>query len=118
MTPFVPADWLPVIFAGIDDVRFKRLVTPGDVLELTCDLERVRGLSAIAEARGQTLAQMALLWTLRNPGVTSALIGASSVKQLEDNIAAIHGPDFEPEELEAIDVFAVHGTDSGSHRKS
>lgn len=76
-------------------------------------LERVRGLAAIAEARGQTLAQMALLWTLRNPGVTSALIGASSVKQLEDNIDAIHGPDFEPEELEAIDVFAVHGTESG-----
>jgi L-glyceraldehyde 3-phosphate reductase len=76
-------------------------------------LERVRGLSAIAEARGQTLAQMALLWTLRNPGVTSALIGASSVKQLEDNLAAIHGPEFEPEELDAIDVFAVHGTESG-----
>jgi L-glyceraldehyde 3-phosphate reductase len=75
-------------------------------------LERVRGLSAIAEARGQTLAQMALLWTLRNPGVTSALIGASSVKQLEDNLAAIHGPEFEPEELAAIDVFAVHGTES------
>ncbi|MDH6410519.1 L-glyceraldehyde 3-phosphate reductase [Aurantimicrobium minutum] len=81
-------------------------------------LERVRGLSAIAEARGQTLAQMALLWTLRNPGVTSALIGASSVQQLEDNLAAIHGPEFEQEELDAIDVFAVHGTDSGSHRKS
>jgi L-glyceraldehyde 3-phosphate reductase len=56
---------------------------------------------------------MALLWTLRNPGVTSALIGASSVKQLEDNIAAIHGPEFEPDELAAIDVFAVHGTESG-----
>jgi L-glyceraldehyde 3-phosphate reductase len=76
-------------------------------------LERVRGLAVIAEARGQTLAQMALLWTLRNPGVTSALIGASSVKQLEDNIAAIHGPEFEPDELAAIDVFAVHGTESG-----
>jgi L-glyceraldehyde 3-phosphate reductase len=76
-------------------------------------LERVRGLSAIAEARGQTLAQMALFWTLRNPGVTSALIGASSVKQLEDNLAAIHGPEFEAEELEAINVFAVHGTESG-----
>jgi L-glyceraldehyde 3-phosphate reductase len=76
-------------------------------------LERVRALSAIAEARGQTLAQMALLWTLRNPGVTSALIGASSVTQLENNIAAIHGPEFEPEELSAIDVFAVHGTESG-----
>ena len=73
-------------------------------------LERVRGLSALAEARGQSLAQMALLWTLRNPGVTSALIGASSVAQLEDNIAAIHGPEFESEELAAIDVFAVHGT--------
>lgn len=81
-------------------------------------LERVRGLNEIAQARGQSLAQMALLWTLRNPGVTSALIGASSVKQLEDNIEAIHGPEFEPEELEAIDVFAVHGTDQGSHRKS
>jgi L-glyceraldehyde 3-phosphate reductase len=81
-------------------------------------LERVKGLNEIAQARGQTLAQMALLWTLRNPAVTSALIGASSVKQLEDNIEAIHGPEFEPEELEAIDVFAVHGTDQGSHRKS
>lgn len=80
--------------------------------------ERVRGLNEIAQARGQSLAQMALLWTLRNPGVTSALIGASSVKQLDDNIEAIHGPEFEPEELEAIDVFAVHGTDQGSHRKS
>jgi L-glyceraldehyde 3-phosphate reductase len=76
-------------------------------------LERVRGLTAIAEARGQTLAQMALLWTLRHPGVTSALIGASSVRQLEDNVAAIHGAEFEPEELAAIDVFAVHGTESG-----
>lgn len=81
-------------------------------------LERVRRLNEIAQARGQSLAQMALLWTLRNPSVTSALIGASSVKQLEDNIEAIHGPEFEPDELEAIDVFAVHGTDQGSHRKS
>lgn len=81
-------------------------------------LERARALNEIAQARGQSLAQMALLWTLRHPGVTSALIGASSVKQLEDNIAAIHGPDFEPEELLAIDEVAIHGTDSGSHRKS
>jgi L-glyceraldehyde 3-phosphate reductase len=79
-------------------------------------LERVRGLNEIAQARGQSLAQMALLWTLRNPGVTSALIGASSVKQLEDNIEAIHGPEFDAEELEAIDVFAVHGTDQRSQR--
>jgi L-glyceraldehyde 3-phosphate reductase len=79
-------------------------------------LERVRGLNEIAQARGQSLAQMALLWTLRNPVVTSALIGASSVKQLEDNIEAIHGPEFDAEELEAIDVFAVHGTDQRSQR--
>jgi L-glyceraldehyde 3-phosphate reductase len=59
---------------------------------------------------------MALLWTLRNPVVTSALIGASSVKQLEDKIEAVHGPEFDAEELEAIDVFAVHGTDQRSQR--
>jgi L-glyceraldehyde 3-phosphate reductase len=73
-------------------------------------LERSRGLREIAEARGQSLAQMALLWTLRHPGVTSALIGASSVEQLEDNIEAIHGPEFEQFELDAIDLFAIHGT--------
>ena len=73
-------------------------------------LERAQGLREIAEARGQSLAQMALLWTLRHSGITSALIGASSVQQLEDNIEAIHGPEFEQFELDAIDRFAIHGT--------
>ncbi|HET8896655.1 MAG TPA: aldo/keto reductase [Protaetiibacter sp.] len=73
-------------------------------------LERARGLNAIAEARGQSLAQLALLWVLRQPSVTSALIGASSVAQLEDNLAALEGAALTDEELAAIEPLAVHGT--------
>ncbi len=73
-------------------------------------LERARGLNAIAEARGQSLAQLALLWVLRQPSVTSALIGASSVAQLDDNLDALHGAPLTAEELAAIEPFAVHGT--------
>lgn len=73
-------------------------------------LERARGLQAIAEERGQTLAQLALSWVLRRDTVTSAIIGASSVEQLEGNYAAIHRPDFDDAELARIDEFAVHGT--------
>jgi L-glyceraldehyde 3-phosphate reductase len=73
-------------------------------------LERARGLNAIAEARGQSLAQLALLWVLRQPSVTSALIGASSVAQLEDNLAALDGAALTDEELAAIEPLAVHGT--------
>ncbi|GMA89629.1 hypothetical protein GCM10025869_01580 [Homoserinibacter gongjuensis] len=73
-------------------------------------LERARGLNAIAEARGQSLAQLALLWVLRQPSVTSALIGASSVAQLEDNLAALDGAPLTDEELAAIEPLAVHGT--------
>ena len=73
-------------------------------------LERARGLNAIAEARGQSLAQLALLWVLRQPAVTSALIGASSVEQLDDNLAALDGAPLTDEELAAIEPFAVHGT--------
>jgi L-glyceraldehyde 3-phosphate reductase len=73
-------------------------------------LDKVRGLNEIASRRGQTLAQMALAWTLRDPRVTSALIGASSVAQLEENVAAIDSLDFTEEELEEIDGFA---TESG-----
>jgi L-glyceraldehyde 3-phosphate reductase len=73
-------------------------------------LDKVRGLNEIASRRGQTLAQMALAWTLRDPRVTSALIGASSVAQLEENVAAIDSLDFTEEELEQIDGFA---TESG-----
>ncbi len=71
------------------------------------NLERVRGLNAIAERRGQTLAQMALSWCLRDPRVTSVLIGASSVAQLEDSLGAIAELEFAQEELTEIDGFAV-----------
>jgi len=70
-------------------------------------LEHVRGLNAIAERRGQKLAQMALGWALRDPRVTSVLIGASSVGQLETNVAAISGPALTESELAEIDKHAV-----------
>lgn len=74
-------------------------------------LDRVRGLHRIAEGRGQTLAQMAIAWILREQGkgtsVTSALVGASSVRQLEDTLSAINNLGFTAAELTAIDEFAV-----------
>jgi L-glyceraldehyde 3-phosphate reductase len=74
-------------------------------------LERIRGLNRISADRGQSLAQMAIAWILRDQPkgspVTSALIGASSVRQLEDSLAAINNLEFSPEELSAIDEFAV-----------
>ncbi|NYF11100.1 L-glyceraldehyde 3-phosphate reductase [Leifsonia sp. AK011] len=75
-------------------------------------LSRARALNEIADARGQSLAQLALLWVLRVPEVTSALIGASSVAQLENNLAALSGPALTADELAAIEPFAVHGTGS------
>jgi L-glyceraldehyde 3-phosphate reductase len=66
-------------------------------------LARVRALDELARGRGQSLAQMALAWTLRDPRVTSTLIGASSVTQLEDNVGALDRPDFSPDELAEID---------------
>jgi L-glyceraldehyde 3-phosphate reductase len=74
------------------------------------NLARVRALNEIAAGRGQTLAQMAIAWVLRDPRVTSALIGASSVRQLEENVAALQRLDFADDELAAIDRYAV---DSG-----
>ncbi|MFE4545103.1 L-glyceraldehyde 3-phosphate reductase [Arthrobacter sp. NPDC056727] len=75
------------------------------------NLSRIRGLNEIAAGRGQTLAQMAVAWTLRPQKkgipVTSALIGASSVQQLEDNLRAVSGPEFTTDELDKIDEFAV-----------
>ncbi|GAA4154187.1 L-glyceraldehyde 3-phosphate reductase [Gryllotalpicola daejeonensis] len=70
-------------------------------------LGRVRALNGIAEARGQSLAQLAIAWVLRDERVTSALIGASSVAQLEDNLAALGRLDFTEAELAAIDEHAV-----------
>jgi L-glyceraldehyde 3-phosphate reductase len=73
-------------------------------------LERVRALNEIAERRGQSLAQLALAWALRDPRATSALVGASSVAQLEANVAALARLELSPEEIEEIDRYAV---DSG-----
>jgi L-glyceraldehyde 3-phosphate reductase len=70
-------------------------------------IAHVRRLNEIAGERGQTLAQMAVAWTVRDERVTSALIGASSVAQLEENVAAIDDVEFTPEEIEAIDRDAV-----------
>jgi L-glyceraldehyde 3-phosphate reductase len=73
-------------------------------------LERVRGLQRVAQDRGQTLAQLALTWVLRHPAVTSAVIGASTLDQLEQNIAAVHSAPLTADELAAIEEFAVDGT--------
>ncbi len=73
------------------------------------NLDRVRRLNEIAERRGQSLAQMALAWVLRDARVTSALIGVSSLRQLEDNVASLQRLDFTPEELAEIDQYAQEG---------
>lgn len=73
------------------------------------NLNRVRALNAIAERRGQTLAQMAIAWTLRDPRVTSALIGARTVEQLDNSLDAVKQLDFTPEELVVIDQYATDG---------
>jgi len=73
-------------------------------------LERARGLNDIAAGRGQSLAQLALQWVLRRRTVVSAIIGASSVAQLEQNVGALDGAPLTDAELAAIDEFAVHGT--------
>jgi L-glyceraldehyde 3-phosphate reductase len=69
-------------------------------------LARLRALDVIAKDRGQTLAQMAIQWVLREPVVTSALIGASRPEQLDENIAALSGPAFDTAELEQIDALS------------
>jgi L-glyceraldehyde 3-phosphate reductase len=73
------------------------------------NIDRVRALAAIAAERGQTMAQLAVAWTLRDPRVTSTLLGASSVKQLEDTAAAVNNLSFTDEELARIDQYAIDG---------
>jgi L-glyceraldehyde 3-phosphate reductase len=73
-------------------------------------LEKVRGLNEIAASRGQTLAQMAIAWVLRDSRMTSALVGASSIEQIEANVAALDRLDFAADELAEIDR---HATESG-----
>ncbi|HLO15021.1 MAG TPA: L-glyceraldehyde 3-phosphate reductase [Anaerolineales bacterium] len=75
-------------------------LTPDDV---KANLPKVLKLNELAQQRGQSLAQMAIAWVLRKPAVTSALIGASSVRQLEDNLAALNNLKFSDEELDRIE---------------
>ncbi len=74
------------------------------------NIDRVRALNELAQMRGQTLAQMSIAWTLRDPRVTSALIGARTVDQLDNSLDALHNLDFTPEELKLIDQ---HATEAG-----
>jgi L-glyceraldehyde 3-phosphate reductase len=90
--------------------RASRLATLSPDLLTPEVLEKIRSLNEIARLRGHTLAQMAVAWVLRDPRVTSALVGASSVEQLEANVAALDHVEFSPEELDEIDRYA---TDSG-----
>jgi L-glyceraldehyde 3-phosphate reductase len=92
-----------------DDSRVRRglhfsadLITPEN-------LARVKALNEIAQRRGQSLAQLAIAWILRDARVTSALVGASSVAQLEDTVASLNHPDFDDAELAEIDEYAVDG---------
>lgn len=73
------------------------------------NLTHIRALNDLAAQRGQTLAQLAIAWILRNERVTSALIGASSVAQLEDSLGAVRNLSFSPDELAQIDAYAVEG---------
>ena len=82
------------------------------------NLARVRALNEIAARRGQTLAQLAIAWVLRDPRVSSALLGASSVAQLEQNVAALDRLDFSAEELAEIDRYARRRRRSTSGRAS
>jgi L-glyceraldehyde 3-phosphate reductase len=73
------------------------------------NLERIRALNQLAEQRGQTLAQMAIAWVLRDPRVTSALIGARTVGQLEDSLGSLRNLGFASDELARIDQLATDG---------
>jgi L-glyceraldehyde 3-phosphate reductase len=93
--------YLGGIPAGARATKTERVwLTPDDVKK---NLPKAKKLNALAQARGQSLAQMAIAWVLRKPAVTSALIGASSVQQLDDNLAALNNLNFSDEELQAIE---------------
>jgi L-glyceraldehyde 3-phosphate reductase len=92
-----------------EDSRMSRGTSLSEDLLTEQNLDRIRGLNKIAERRGQTLAQLAVAWAARDPRVTSVLIGASSVRQLEQNVAALDNLEFSAEELTEIDSHAVEG---------
>jgi L-glyceraldehyde 3-phosphate reductase len=92
-----------------EDSRAKRGGSLRPALLSEGNIARIRGLNGIAQRRGQTLAQMALTWVLRDPRVTSALIGARSVAQLDDSLDALKGAPLTAEELAEIDRHAMDG---------
>lgn len=92
-----------------EDARAARGGSLGQHLLSDDNLARIRALNAIAEKRGQTLAQMAIAWVLRDPRVTSALVGARTVQQLDDSLDAVHNLAFSAEELAEIDLHATDG---------
>jgi L-glyceraldehyde 3-phosphate reductase len=92
-----------------EDSRVRRGLNFDAGLVTQENVERARALNAIASERGQSLAQMAIAWTLRDPRVTSALVGASSVAQLENSHAALERLGFDDAELAEIDRYAVDG---------
>jgi L-glyceraldehyde 3-phosphate reductase len=94
----------------LDGVPADSRAAQGKSLEpqsIEANLDKIKALNEIAADRGQSLAQLALAWVLRDTRVTSTLIGASSVQQLEDNVAAVQRLDFTDDELAAIDQHAV-----------
>jgi L-glyceraldehyde 3-phosphate reductase len=92
-----------------DDARAARDGSFSPNLITEDNIRRIRELNAIAESRGQTLAQMAIAWVLRDARVTSALIGARTVDQLKDSLKSLDNLDFSAEELKNIDSFATEG---------
>ena len=91
------------------DARAARGGSLSETLLTDRNIDAVRALDAIAKGRGQTLAQMAIAWVLRDPRVTSALIGARTVEQLDDALDALGNLGFETDELAAIDAAAPDG---------
>ncbi|BDU19047.1 L-glyceraldehyde 3-phosphate reductase [Dyella sp. GSA-30] len=91
------------------DARAARGGSLGKDMLSEANLQHIRALNALAERRGQTLAQMAIAWTLRDPRVTSSLIGARTVEQLDNSLDAVKRLDFSADELAEIDKYATEG---------
>jgi len=92
-----------------DDSRAARSDTLSEGLLTEQNLANIGGLNEIAQRRGQTLAQMAISWVLRDPRVTTALVGASRWSQIDDSLGALENLEFGPEELSEIDQYARDG---------
>jgi L-glyceraldehyde 3-phosphate reductase len=92
-----------------DDSRVRTGIAFDNSLLSEENVAHVRALNELAKGRGQSLAQMAIAWTLRDPRVTSALIGVSSLQQLEDNLGALNNLEFSADELAEIDRYARDG---------